>query len=113
MSVFSGDRRDPSGRGVLSGPGPVQHSAQDPSGWDPSFRDQAALPGGSAPPLQCPNVPSHLCHQLAQTAAETARYTTHLQLSTVPNNVYNWFSICSATLNRKHFRMCTLTVSLK
>lgn len=70
---FPGDRRYPSGGGVLPGSGALQHSAQDSSGWHPPVRDQAAVPGGGAAPLQRAHVSAHLRHQPAQTAAETTR----------------------------------------
>ncbi len=68
-----GDRRYPSGGGVLPGSGALQHSAQNSPGWHPPVRDQAALPGGGAAPLQRAHVSTHVRHQLAQTAAETTR----------------------------------------
>lgn len=71
--TFAGDRRHPSGGGVLPGSGALQHSAQDSPGWHPPVRDQAAVPGGGAPPVQRAHVPAHLRHQPAQTPAETTR----------------------------------------
>lgn len=71
-----GDRRYPPGGGVLPGSGPLQHSAQDSTGWHPPVRDQAALPGGGAAPLQRAHVSAHLRNEPAQTPAEAARYST-------------------------------------
>lgn len=73
-SWLSGHRQHPRGGRLLSGSGAGQHPSQDSSGRHPPVGDQAAVPGGGAAPLQCPDVPPHLCHQPAQTAAETARW---------------------------------------
>lgn len=90
-SWLSGHRQHPRGGRLLSGSGAGQHPSQDSSGRHPPVGDQAAVPGGGAAPLQCPDVPPHLCHQPAQTAAETAR----------------WVRVCSGSLGGNLVGSCS------